>query len=541
MLEPFLRFVSGLQVRLFLAMSFVLFVAIFVTGSVFVYRGRLERRDANLDKIATATMSFSVAAAPFEYQKPGVQVQTLTPPPSLDNLQGVEGASTSISSGAIDTGTGVGGAFKVGGGVIQSIDGTLQTESSVSVFSHIANDQLIYKAAELKSVPYRIMLVNTEGEIVSDPTGSLVGSRISIPHVEASDEARGYVTWKFADASTMGVPVGKDVTLLAGTKELTTPNRNGLLSVAAIDTRSLTADWLATLPQLAISGIFGIPISLLAAAFVTRQITNPLHQLTRAAEAMSRGDFDQRVEIGGRDEVAVLASSFTVMAGRVKERDSQLRDLLANVSHDLRTPLTSIQGYAEALTDGVAEREEVDQAARIIRESAQHATSVLADLLVLSEIDVGEVVVRRELVELGPLLDRCLRRLEQRAAARGIELRRSPIAGPSVMGDPDKLERAISNVLDNAVKYAADWVEVTWLPNHDALLSICNDGPAIAAKDAPHIFDRYYREQRSTGNGLGLAIATELVRLNDASLRLASAETPVEFRVEFRAVVPGER
>ena len=470
-LEPVLRLVSGLQVRLFLAMSLVLFVAILVTGSVFVYRDRLERRAANLEAVANATMSFSVAAAPFEYTKAAAGVP-FTPTATMDMLPGdllpgAEGMVAGITGGGVHVcgGSGVAtGGTVISGNDLESLDGKIHASDGVTVFSRINSDKLSYVSPDLKAVPYRIMLVNTDGEIVSDPTGSLVGSKISIPEVDAADQARGYVTWKFDAPGTGAVSVSKDVTFLAGAKELSTPNQNGLLSIAAIDTRSLTADWLATLPQLAISGIFGIPISLLAAALVTRRITTPLHQLTRAAEAMSRGDFDQRVEIAGRDEVAVLASSFTVMAGRVKERDSQLRDLLANVSHDLRTPLTSIQGYAEALTDGVAEREEVDQAARIIRESAQHANSVLADLLVLSEIDVGEVIVRRERVELGPLLDRCLRRLEQRAGDRGIELRRTPIAGPIVMGDPDKLERVISNVLDNAVKYATGWVEVTWLP-----------------------------------------------------------------------------
>jgi signal transduction histidine kinase len=112
--------------------------------------------------------------------------------------------------------------------------------------------------------------------------------------------------------------------------------------------------WLSTIPQLAISALLGVPIALFAAHLVTRRITHPLRRLTGAAEAISRGDLEQRVGVEGRDEVALLATSFTTMAGRVKERDLQLRNLLADVSHDLRTPLTSIQGYAEALANGVA-------------------------------------------------------------------------------------------------------------------------------------------------------------------------------------------
>jgi signal transduction histidine kinase len=263
---------------------------------------------------------------------------------------------------------------------------------------------------------------------------------------------------------------------------------------------------------------------------VTRRITLPLRHLTVAVEGMSRGDFDQRVEVRGRDEVATLASSFTVMAGRVKERDTQLRNLIANVSHDLRTPLTSIQGYAEALADGVARPGDIERSARIIRDEARHASSLLANLLGLSEIESGEVVVRQVEYQVAELVQRCVRRLEPRAQERGIRIRLQETELPLLVGDPEKVERAVCNIIENAVKFAGSRIDVS-LTRMDGCVavSIANDGPAISEGDAPRIFDRFYRSSGpSAGTGLGLAIARELIELNGGDVSLRSA-APVEF------------
>src|SRR5690606_2939061 len=124
---------------------------------------------------------------------------------------------------------------------------------------------------------------------------------------------KGYVTWAgSAETATAGLTFLAPTNIAAG-------NANGLMAVAAIDSSSLTADWLAKGPELALSALVLLPLAMLAVVLVTRRITLPLRSLTHAVEGMSRGDFDQRVEVRGRDEVATLASSFTVMAGRVKQ------------------------------------------------------------------------------------------------------------------------------------------------------------------------------------------------------------------------------
>src|SRR5207245_798292 len=125
-------------------------------------------------------------------------------------------------------------------------------------------------------------------------------------------------------------------------------------------------------------------------------------------------------KVGRDDEVGRLARSFTTMAQRVGERDRQMRTLLANVSHDLKTPMTSITGYAQALTDGTAVPADVERIGGVIRDEADHVNTLLADLLLLSEIDAGQVVTRRADIALEEVVAPCVRRLEPQARGKQI-------------------------------------------------------------------------------------------------------------------------
>jgi signal transduction histidine kinase len=487
----------SLQTRLILASAVIVVLAIGVTSGVFVYRAREDQRTETLKQIASATQGFSVSTLSVLNTKP----------PGLTGGESEPG--TAIVSGPTPP---------------LVVDGTLATSDDAPVKAE--GQAIEITTRDLSN--YRILVINGDGQVVDDPAGSLAGVNIAYPQTDVTTSKKGYVTWPGSSANATG-----GLTFLAPVSG-TAAGPDGLRAVAAIDSTSLTSDWLATLPDLGLSALVGIPLAMLAVVFVTRRITLPLRHLTVAVEGMSRGDFDQRVEVRGRDEVATLASSFTVMAGRVKERDTQLRNLIANVSHDLRTPLTSIQGYAEALADGVAQPGDIERSARIIRDEARHASSLLANLLGLSEIESGEVVVRQVEYQVAELVQRCVRRLEPRAQERGIRIRLQEAELPLLTGDPEKVERAICNIIENAVKFAASRIDVSLTRMDDCVaVSIANDGPAISEDDAPRIFDRFYRSSGpNAGTGLGLAIARELVELNGGSITLQSA-APVEFVIRL--------
>jgi signal transduction histidine kinase len=182
----------------------------------------------------------------------------------------------------------------------------------------------------------------------------------------------------------------------------------------------------------------------------------------------------------------------------------------------------------------------VGRAAQVILDEARHATRLLGNILGLSEIDAGEAVVQQEEVDSAVLVGRCMRRVESRAAARGLEVRKKDGARTNTALRSGKVERALDNLLENAVKFAARWIELDLRQQEpggrEVVISVRNDGPPIAAEHAPRIFERFYRSgAHPAGTGLGLAIAKELIELNGGTLQLPSAGTPVEFRIVLPA------
>ncbi len=388
----------------------------------------------------------------------------------------------------------------------------------------------------------RILLLSTTNIVLHDTSNEAQGKSIALPP-QQPDQHRGYVSWQSSDPG-----VGQNMTLITATSFLSGDNRLPFRIVLVVNTDTLASAWLGLLPGLALAALIAIAIASLAAFLFARQIVQPLRKLNMASEAMAAGDFDQRVEVARDDEVGRLARSFSVMAERVGQRDTQMRRLLANVSHDLKTPMTSITGYAQALTDGTAEPGDAARIGTVIREEAEHVNTLLADLLYLGEIDAGQVLTREEDVPLDAIVTRCVRRIEPSAQAKQIAVS-VDVAPDAVLGrvDPDKLERAFTNILDNAAKFApaGGTIEVRgWREKAPAPRVYCtvrNSGTPIAAEDLPRLFDRFFRGDRArrtaAGSGLGLAIARQLVELNRGQV---TARNDGDHHVLFTLVLPGQ-
>jgi signal transduction histidine kinase len=391
----------------------------------------------------------------------------------------------------------------------------------------------------------RIIIVDNSGIVLHDSGRSLTGTGIQVPAASGGDAQRGFVAWE---------PGGDfpehNLTLVTASGRIVTTRGRALpfRIILAVKTDTLAGAWVGVLPGLGLAALIAVPLATLAALVLARQVAQPMQKLTAASEAMARGDFDQRVEVSRDDEVGRLARSFSVMAKHVGERDTQMRALLANVSHDLKTPMTSITGYAQALTDGTVEDQHVARIGGVIKEEAEHVNSLLADLLYLGEIDAGQVVTRREDVPLESLVARCVRRIGPQARANGIYIT-VDLANDAALHDvdPDKLERALTNVLDNAAKFTPDGGRIVvrgWRENGAGaarvVCAVTNSGEGIATGDLPRVFDRFFRGDRArrtaSGSGLGLAITRELVELNGGRIDVSNEPGG---GVTFRLSLPG--
>ncbi|MBU1669739.1 MAG: cell wall metabolism sensor histidine kinase WalK [Actinobacteria bacterium] len=271
----------------------------------------------------------------------------------------------------------------------------------------------------------------------------------------------------------------------------------------------------------AIAGLIALAISMGVAAYLSGAITRPVREVTAAARSMAVGDYSQEVPVRGSDETAELARDFNVMAGRVRTAYEQQRNFVGNVSHELRTPLTSIEGFSQALLDGVTQGpEESRRSLEIINQESKRLVRVLRDLLLLSQIDAGELRGEKREAEVTELLRKLESIYEQKAeesgVSLGVEVPDSPL---KVYTDPDRLERVLVNLLDNAFKYTPEGgaVSLSAAATYGAVrISVADSGRGIAPEMLPSIFERFYRVEKSRstrhgGAGLGLSICRELV------------------------------
>ena len=288
------------------------------------------------------------------------------------------------------------------------------------------------------------------------------------------------------------------------------------------------------LPPLWRAGVVALLLSLLLAFAISRSVARPLQQMAGAAEAVAEGDYDQHLPLHGPEEVRRVAESFNSMARRVEATQQAQRDFLLNVSHDLKTPLTSIQGWSQALRDGTArEPEQLATAAEIIHEEGERMTRMVSELLQLARIDSGEMQLRPEWVDVGQLLEDVQRNLSWQAEQKGVEmaLDRQPI--PPVWADPDRLTQVFMNLVDNGLAHmpAGGRLEVRLLaPDAETVaVAVEDSGPGIPPEEAERVFERFYQVEKSRaraeggrGVGLGLAIAKELVEAHGGKIELRS-------------------
>jgi signal transduction histidine kinase len=218
------------------------------------------------------------------------------------------------------------------------------------------------------------------------------------------------------------------------------------------------------------------------------------------------------------------------MATRVGEANQEMRMLVANVSHDVKTPLTSILGFAQALQAGVVQGEaESKRVGGVIHEEAERLARRLNDLVYLSELESGQAVLQRDEVDLETLVDSMLTRMTSVAERKGVGVSTALAKGVTLSADRAKLERALENLLDNACKFTPPGGEIhvrTLLAPGEpeaACFEIGNTAPDVEPEEIPRLFERFYRRDRagtgrSAGTGLGLTIARDLIELHGGTL-----------------------
>jgi signal transduction histidine kinase len=315
----------------------------------------------------------------------------------------------------------------------------------------------------------------------------------------------------------------------------------------AVSENTVARAWLNLLPWLALAAVIALPFAVGSAIVIARNITRPLSKLTVAADRMAQGAFDIDVPTDRRDEVGQLSRAFSTMATNVGETHMQMRALVANVSHDMRTPLTSILGFAQALRGGVITGEEESKhAGEVIYSEVAKLSERLNDLLFLSEIEAGQALLQREDVDLTEMVVSAIERIGS-VEERGITLSRDLTPGVRALADRAKLERAVENLLDNARKFTPSGGDILVRTCEDgpetACLEVANTATGIEEDEIPKLFERFYRRDaartgRSAGSGLGLPIARDLAELHGGTLEAHLSDGMIAFRMTIPRPAP---
>jgi len=387
----------------------------------------------------------------------------------------------------------------------------------------------------------RILILTPRGEVLADTEDKLAGQVLQLP----ADETRRETRLPYLRGQLV-TPDGESIIYAALPTALRDPGGSGgeqRLVVAVTMARPRAVTFLGDLlVQLSLAGLVAFVISILLAYLIARSIARPLQRVTLATEKIARGDYDQQLKITSPDEVRRLAASFNVMAQEVKVSRQAQRDFVANVSHEIKTPLTSIQGFSQAILDGTAGDGEAQRhAAQIINDEAERMTRLVNELLDLAKLDAGQIVMAQEPVDMGQLLRGCVEKLTPQAAKGGVELRLDLGALPPLVGDNDRLAQVFTNLVDNALKHTPQGGRVT-VAAREAMgqpvrkgekavpgieVSVADTGSGIPPEDLSRIFERFYqvdksRQRKSKGAGLGLAIAKEIVQAHGGQIKAES-------------------
>jgi heavy metal sensor kinase len=297
--------------------------------------------------------------------------------------------------------------------------------------------------------------------------------------------------------------------------------------------------------QLVGVALFAVTLALLTGTFLARRLVAPLEKVAAAAGAVSAGDLEQRVPVGGEiRELDELAQSFNHMTESLRQADQAKNAFVADVTHELRTPLTVIRGTIETLQDGALDDLEgrgplLDSMQR----EAERLTRMVNDLLLLARADARTLDVEREPLDLAELARTRCTHLAGLAARQHVRLEVTGAESAMVMGDADRLAQALDNLIDNAIRYSPAGSVVTveiGLGGGECQCAVRDHGSGIPAEHLPFIFERFYRadasrNRRTGGAGLGLAIVRALIEAQGGRV---SAESQVGEGTTMRFWLP---
>ena len=417
---------------------------------------------------------------------------------------------------------------------------------------------ILKEQAERQEV--RILLLTHGGRVLADTKDKWTGKQARIDLTEIPKDARtpypyisGRITPPDGDTQLYVALSATPARVVNGDSEGRQPVYVALLASPRRGFRAVLKDIVSHFLQ---AGLVALAISIILALLIARSIAKPLQRITAATEEIARGNYDQTLDITSPDEIGRLATSFNTMVHEVKASRQAQRDFVANVSHELKTPLTSIQGFSQAILDGTAEDEiNRQRAVQIISSEANRMSRLVDELLDLARIESGQIKMMRERVDLIQVLETCIEKSTLRAQENNVTLTLDTSVLPPITGDKDRLAQVFTNLLDNALKHTPPTGKVTVKARETSTcmpkrttpvpaieITVTDSGVGIPPEDLKHIFERFYqvdksRSSQNRGIGLGLTITKQIVEAHQGTITVESVR---ELGTKFTVLLPAE-
>jgi len=350
---------------------------------------------------------------------------------------------------------------------------------------------------------WQIILTDTQGMVVADSQGELLGEQY---HPDSPGRLVS-PPWGEGDIGTLYFSRG----------------------APGVDIASLSILYNAVGRFFLWGGLVAVAIALLLTFFLSRLILAPVKALTSAAERVGRGDFSQRVKTKDKGELGDLAQAFNSMSNDLERAEKLRQNMVADIAHELRTPLSNVQGYLEALRDGVIKPDA--ETIRSLSEEATLLSRLVDDLQELSLAEAGELKLNCQTEDIAELINQTVAAVQAQATTKGasvfIDL---PDKLPPVNIDSHRISQVLRNLLENAVAHTAKGGSITVAAKQQGNwveVSVTDNGEGIPAEDLPNIFERFYRVDKSRaratgGSGLGLTIAKRLVEAHGGKIEAQS-------------------
>lgn len=306
----------------------------------------------------------------------------------------------------------------------------------------------------------------------------------------------------------------------------------GYVLTSTDSTESMQKFLIDVFQMFAVSALFVLLLVCVIIYFVTHSMVRPLKEMSKAAQQFGNGDFSTRLTVESYDEVGQLAMALNNMAQSLSTLETMRRSFISNVSHELKTPMTTIGGFIDGILDGTIPPEKQKQYLRTVSDEVKRLSRIVRSMLNLSQIEAGEMKLNNHPFEMVDTICQTLFSLERQIEDKGLEIRGLDHDKVYVDADEDLIHQVIYNLTENAIKFANEggYIEFEFFKEGNrTVIGVKNSGEGLSKEEIPRVFDRFYKTDRSrgldkSGVGLGLYIVRSIVTLHGGDIIVKSVQ-----------------